>query len=353
MEWARWYPAIVMKLPSEAVARLKRFYEGRSVCVTGGAGFIGGHLLDALLSLGASIAVIDDLSCSDVGHVAELIDLEPKRVRFVHGSILDDDALRDAVSGRDEAPAAATVFHLAALGSVPRSIKEPQRTWSVNATGTLRVLEAARNAGAARVVLAASSSAYGDQRATSKVETMVPAPLPPYAASKLAAEQLLAAWSHSYALSTASLRYFNVFGARQSAESQYAAVVPAMIKRLLEGMPPVIYGDGRQTRDMTYVGNAVLGTLLAGACEKPLRGEVVNIGSGARVSILELSQKLAALCGMEGVTPVFEPARTGDVKDSLADITRARELLGYEAFTSLDAGLVETVKWCRQLAEKT
>ncbi len=341
-----------MKLPSEAVARLKRLYEGRAVCVTGGAGFIGGHLLDALLSLGASITVIDDLSSSDVGHVAELMDLEPKRVRFVHGSILDDDALRDAISGRDDAPAAATVFHLAAIGSVPRSIKEPQRTWSVNATGTLRVLEAARNAGSARVVFAASSSAYGDQRGASKVETMVPSPLSPYAASKLAGEHLMASWSQSYGLSTASLRYFNVFGARQSAESQYAAVVPAMIKRLLEGMPPVIYGDGRQTRDMTYVGNAVLGTLLAGACERALRGEVMNIGGGARVSILELSQKLAALCGMEGVTPVFEPSRTGDVKDSLADISRAREVLGYEAFTTLDAGLAETVRWCRELTGK-
>src|SRR5262245_13062255 len=211
-----------MKFPAGTVERLRRHYEGRPVCVTGGAGFIGGHLVDALLSLGAAITVIDDLSNSTLAHLAGLIELEPERVRFVHGSILDDDAMADAAQG------SRTVFHLAAVGSVPLSVAQPQRSWSVNATGTIRVLEAARKAWGRstrgeRVVFAASSSAYGDDPTLPKIETQTPRALSPYAASKLAGEHALAAWSHSYGISTASLRYFNIFGPRQSADSAYAA----------------------------------------------------------------------------------------------------------------------------------
>lgn len=331
-----------MKLPADRVAKLRTFYKGRRVCITGGAGFIGGHLADALLSLGASIHIIDDLSNSTLDHLSGLIELDPDRVRFFHGSILDDDSLKDAAADCE------VVFHLAALGSVPRSIEEPQRTWSVNATGTLRVLEAARAANAHRVVFAASSSAYGDQPELPKVESQPPNPLSPYAASKLAAESLLAVWSQCYGLSTVSLRYFNIFGPRQSADSAYAAVVAAFAKSILANESPIIYGDGSQTRDLTYVGNAVLATLLAGSSPTKLHGQVLNIGTGRRVSILELANGMARQAHAQDLHPVFRPARAGDVLHSQADIALARQLLGYDPFTSLDDGLTETIEWYRR-----
>jgi nucleoside-diphosphate-sugar epimerase len=336
-----------MKLPAGTVERLRRHYEGRAVCVTGGAGFIGGHLIDALLSLGATISVIDDLSNSTLSHLAGLIELEPERIRFVHGSILDDDAMADAAEG------AGTIFHLAAVGSVPLSVAHPQRAWSVNATGTVRVLEAARKAWGRpapsnRVVFAASSSAYGDDPSLPKVETQPPRALSPYAASKLAGEHALAAWSHSYGISTASLRYFNIFGPRQSADSAYAAVIAAFAKRLLAGEPPLIYGDGSQSRDFTSVTNAVLATLVAGACERPLAGEVFNVGTGRRVTILELARIMAERAGMPHLQPEFAPARAGDVPHSLADFSRARQVLGYEPIASLEDGLEETMAWYKR-----
>lgn len=331
-----------MKLPADKVTRLREAYEGRPVCVTGGAGFIGGHLIDVLMAVGATVSVIDDLTNSTLEHLSGLIELEADRLRFIHGSILDDAALRSAMQG------AKTVFHLAAIGSVPRSVQEPQRSWSVNATGTLRVLEHARAVNAERVIFAASSSAYGDQPDLPKVETMPARPLSPYAASKLAGEQLMSVWAHTYGLSTASLRYFNIFGPRQSADSAYAAVVAAFTKALLNGEAPVIFGDGRQTRDMTFVSNAVLATLLAGASPQRLSGQVVNVGTGKRLSILELAQRLAELCGATQVHPVFKPGRAGDVRDSLADIGQARQLLGYEPVASLDDGLAETVEWFKR-----
>lgn len=331
-----------MRLPTHTFTPLRETYDGLAVCVTGGAGFIGGHLVDCLSSLGAIVTIIDDLSNSTVDHMSDLIALEPQRIRFVHASVLDDDALRDAIDD------AAVVFHLGALGSVPFSVQHPHRAWSVNATGTLRVLEAARNAGSRRVVLAASSSAYGDQPTLPKVETMTPRPLSPYAASKLAAEHLMLAYAKSYGLSTVSLRYFNVFGPRQSAKSAYAAVVPAFTSALLNNKSPVIYGDGLQTRDMTSVGCACLATLLAGASTRALAGEVVNIGTGRRVSLIDIAQQIAKLCGKEHIKPTFEPTRAGDVRDSLADISLAKTLLGYEPFETLEEGLSSVVSFERE-----
>ena len=339
-----------MKLPAETVARLRPAYEGRSVCVTGGAGFIGGHLVDTLLALGATISVIDDLSNSTLHHLSELIDLEPDRVKFVHGSILDDEAMEEALAG------ARQVFHLAALGSVPQSVAEPQRAWSVNATGTVRVLEHARRAKAARVVFAASSSAYGDDPTVPKLETMMPRPMSPYAASKLAGEAVMLSWAKSYGLSTISLRFFNIFGPRQSADSAYAAVIAAFAKAMLQGEPPVIFGDGRQSRDFTNVANAVLAMLLAGISDKPLAGEVVNIGTGRRVNLLELAEMMGQVVAKEssaagdlsGPQVVFRPERAGDVKHSLADLTRARELIGYSPLVPIEKGLEETIAWYRQ-----
>lgn len=332
-----------MRLPTEKVTKLRSFYQGRTVCVTGGAGFIGGHLADALLSMGAQIRVIDDLSNSTLEHLSGLIELEPERVRFVHGSILDDDALKVAMSGCQ------TVFHLAALGSVPKSVEAPQRTWSVNATGTLRVLEAARAAKALRVVFAASSSAYGDQPELPKVESMPTQPLSPYAASKLAGEQLLAVWSKCYGVSAASLRYFNIFGPRQSADSAYAAVVAAFAKALFAGEAPTIYGDGSQSRDFTFVSNAVLATLLAGAAPNRLTGQVMNIGTGRRVTVAELATVMARQAGVPHVHPTLRASRPGDVLHSLADISLAKELIGYEPVASLEEGLAETMEWYKRI----
>jgi UDP-glucose 4-epimerase len=236
----------------------------------------------------------------------------------------------------------------------------------VNATGTVRVLAAASAKPPAgpkhpvdRVVLASSSSVYGDPAAAGtvgvqlpplpKVETMLPRPLSPYAASKLAAESLMAAWANSFRMSTVSLRYFNVFGPRQSPDSDYAAVVPATAKRLLGGQSALIYGDGRQGRDFTFVANAVLGTLLAGVADWPFRGEAINIASGRRTTVLDLMGMIGRACGADGRQPEFKPERSGDVRDSLADLGRAREMLAYEPVTSLEAGIVETMAYYRSI----
>jgi nucleoside-diphosphate-sugar epimerase len=311
------------------------------VCVTGGAGFIGGHLVDALLSLGASISVVDDLSNSTAEHLGELIDIEPERVRFVHGSILDDAALLDAFEGAD------TVFHLAALSSVPRSVAEPERTYAVNAVGTVRVAEAARRVGVRRVVYSASSSAYGASERLPKVESDVPEPVSPYAASKLAGEGTMLAWARTYGLSTLCLRYFNIFGPRQPADSPYSGVIAVFARKLLGGEAPTIYGDGLASRDFTYVANAVLANLLGAASDRAFAGEVVNVGSGERTELLALARMMAEGLGAPHLKPVFQPARAGDVRHSLADLTRARELLGYAPIVDTRQGLAQTLEWYR------
>jgi len=339
----------VLKLPTEFVQRLRPFYEGATVCVTGGAGFIGGHLVDALFGLGAKITVLDDLSNSDSQHVAGLVDLDPDRVRFIHGSILEDSAIAEATRG------ASIVFHLAAVSSVPRSIAEPERSLVVNTLGTLRVAQAAVKAGSTRIVYSASSSAYGDQdprdglAARPKVESHAPAPLSPYAAGKLSGEHIMRAWSASYGLSTISLRYFNIFGPRQPADSPYSAVIAVFARKLMAGEPPTIYGDGGQSRDFTYVTNAVLANLLAGACTRKLSGEVANIGSGRAVDLNTLYKLVAAKCGMPHVVPIYAPPRVGDVRHSLADLSVASELLGYSPVVSLDEGLDPTLDWYRSV----
>ena len=331
----------MLRLPHEFVARLRPRYADRPVAVTGGAGFIGGHLVDALLALGATIRVIDDLSCSTSDHLGELLEMEPERVQFFHASILDDAALREALDG------AHTVFHLAAVSSVPRSLADPERSYAVNALGSMRVVDAARRANAKRVVYSASSSAYGQGATLPKTETMLPAPVSPYAASKLAGEHAMLAWSKSFGISTISLRYFNVFGPRQPADSPYAAVIAAFSRALLAGQRPTIFGDGQQSRDFTFVSNAVLANLLAGASEKTLSGEVVNVGTGRRVSLLEMARLLAERCAMPHLVPIHQPERPGDVRHSLADLELARALLGYEPIVSLEDGIAQTFAWYR------
>lgn len=329
-----------MGFPDPLPDEVRAVYRGRTVCVTGGAGFIGGHLTERLLDCGASVQIIDDLSNSDAGLVAALVERYPGRARFVYGSILDPGALAEAVEH------CSIVFHLAAMGSVPASIEDPARCAAVNGTGTVRVAEAARAAGVERWVFSASASAYGgadDEQA--RREDEVPVALSPYAASKLAGEQIVRAWASSMGLDGVSLRYFNIFGSRQAADSAYAAVVAAFYKALGESKPPTIYGDGKQTRDFTHVDNAVWANLLAGAHTKPLKGATVNIGCGAGVSLLELLDRIAASCGLEKPEPVFEAARGGDIRHSRADIALAKQLIGYEPVTTLDEGLAETAEW--------
>ncbi len=333
-----------MKLPTDQFQKLEPIYRDQRVCVTGGAGFIGSHLVDALLALGATITVIDDLSNSTLDHIASLIELEPARVQFVQGSILDPDSLNDAVQN------ASVVFHLAALGSVPRSVEEPQRTWQVNATGTLRVLQAVREHGVQHLVNSSSSSIYGDAPELPKVESLLPMPVSPYAASKIAGEHLLSSWASTYGLNTINLRYFNIFGPRQPADSAYAAVVAAFAHALLAGNQPVIFGDGLQTRDFTFVSNAVLANLLAGASDEPFQGQAVNIGTGQRTSLLELAGIIAKLTGHPDIAPRHETVRAGDVPHSLAEISRARDLVGYEPIVGVEEGLKETIQWWQSQA---
>ncbi len=330
-----------MRLPADTVAKLRTFYEGRSVCVTGGAGFIGGHMIDVLMAVGATVSVIDDLSNSTLEHLAGLIELEPDRLHFFHASILDASALQQAFANCQ------TVFHLAAVGSVSKSVADPVRSWTVNATGTLRVLEAARAARVERVIAASSSSIYGDQPVLPNVESMLPRPMSPYAVTKLTGEHLLSVWAQNYGLSTASLRYFNVFGPRQSADSQYGAAIAIFAKRLLNSQPARIFGDGKQSRDMTFVSNAVVATLLAGACSTRLTGQAFNIGTGRAVTVLDIAAAVAREAGAPQQDPVFEPARPGEVRHSLADITEARKVLGYEPIATFEEGIKETVAWFR------
>ena len=314
-----------MRLPEKDQQLFTERYGSRRVCVTGGAGFIGGHLARALLEIGADVSIIDDLSGSDGSVVDALIDeFGGERVRFVYGSILEPAALDDAVEGTDY------VFHLAAMGSVPQSLREPERCMQVNTIGTMRVAQSARRASVNRWVFAASSSAYGNDATLPKRETQTLTPVSPYAASKLGGEFIVRTWSTSFGLPGVSLRYFNVFGAGQRAENQYAAVVASFMKRLCRGERPIIYGDGTQSRDFTHVSNAVYGTLLAGAREWNFTGQAVNIGTGRQTTIDELARTVARLFDREDLTPEHRDPREGDVPHSVADISHARSLLGYE-----------------------
>jgi len=312
-------------------------FNGVSVLVTGGAGFIGSHLALALVELGADVTALDDLS--NAGPNPEKT-IAP--AKLVVGSILDQDLLAQCVSGRR------FVFHQAALGSVPKSVERPREFDLVNVTGTLNVLEACRAAGVERVMFAASSSVYGDSQILPKIETMPPAPRSPYAATKGAGEGLMAAYAASYGLDTVSLRYFNIFGPRQRADSAYAAVIAAFAKSLLGGQRPVIFGDGSQSRDFTYVDNAVHANLLAARSHERLNGAAINIACGQRTTVNELARLMAQEVQRPDLTPIYKPARAGDVPHSLADLTLAGERLGYGPIVQFAPGLVNTVRWYTQ-----
>ncbi len=303
--------------------------------VTGGAGFIGSHLVRGILQRGWRVRVLDDLSS---GHRKNLDELGDK-VELVVGDICDAAVCHRAVAGCDY------VFHMAAMGSVPRSVDDPMRTHRINDTGTLNVLVAARDAKARRVVFSASSSAYGDTPTLPKREDMMPRPLSPYAVSKLAGENYCKAFTACYGLQTISLRYFNVFGPRQDPNSQYAAVIPAFISRLLKGERPVIYGDGGQTRDFCYVDNVVNANLLAAEAAS-LNGETVNIACGESISLNAMLRVMNDSLGTK-VEPIYEPVRKGDVRDSLAALDEAKRVIGYVPRVTFEDGLRRSIEWYR------
>ena len=311
--------------------------------VTGGAGFIGSHLVHALVRRGDRVRVLDDLSSGRLENLEGARNAREGRggaVDVVQGSITDPAACRAVCAGVE------CVFHEAAQVSVPRSIEDPVRSYEVNVMGTLRLLEAARHAGVSRFVFAASSAAYGNSLVLPKVEDMPPHPMSPYASGKLAAEHLLRVYGELHGMRTVALRYFNIFGPRQADDSPYTGVIALFARALLEGRRATIYGDGEQTRDFTYVDNVVQANLLAASTElEP--GIVINIGAGERVSVNALYREIAALLGSD-VAPIHVDARSGDVRDSLASLARARERLGYSPSVAWRAGLEMTVEWYRR-----
>ena len=313
----------------------------RTFLVTGGAGFIGSHIASALVERGDHVKVLDNFTTGFDHNLSHLGD----RVDIIRGDITDEETVAFAMQGVD------CVFHQAALASVPRSVERPLDTNQACVTGTLTILDQARRADVRRVVYAASSSAYGDQPFSSKRESDLPAPLSPYAVAKLAGEYYCQAFFHTYGLETVGIRYFNVFGPRQDPDSPYSAVIPIFITRLLGGQSPVIYGDGQQTRDFTYVGNVVHGNLLA-ADAPDAAGKIINVANGKTTSLLHLIEQLNLLLGTN-VQPEFEPPRAGDVRDSLADITLAQNVLNYEPQTDFEQGLKLSIEYYKQLVGAT
>jgi UDP-glucose 4-epimerase len=301
--------------------------------VTGGAGFIGSSIAEALLASGERVRIIDDFSSGRRENLERL----SGRFELIEGTVTDAGTVARAMEGVE------VVFHEAAIPSVARSVTDPQATVLAGVQGTTVVLDVARRAGVRRVIFAASSAAYGDTPTLPKVETMPPRPLSPYAASKLAGEQLMRIFAELYGIETVSLRYFNVFGPWQDPNSEYAAVIPKFITAAIRGDRPVVFGDGEQTRDFCYIENTVRANLLAAATPLPLRGQVLNIACGERTSLNQLVRCVGELAGRR-LDPDHRPPRAGDVRDSLADITAARELIQYEPAVDFLEGLRRTYR---------
>ena len=301
--------------------------------VTGGAGFIGSHLACALIARGDRVRVLDNLTTGKRENLADAVDA----IDFIEGDFRDPATCDRACDGID------VVFHEGALPSVPKSVDDPPASHEANVNGTFNILLAARDAGVKRVVYAASSSAYGDTPTLPKIEDMLPTPLSPYAVQKLTGEYYCKAFYDCWGLQTLSLRYFNVFGPRQDPASQYAAAIPAFVTAILKGEPPTIYGDGEQTRDFTHIDNVVHANLLA-ADAAETHGEVVNIACGERVSINQIIAEINRLLG-KSVTPNYVEPRAGDVKHSLADISLARKVIGFEPKIAFDEGLQLAIEW--------
>jgi len=314
------------------------------VLVTGGAGFIGSHIVEQLLREKdvQEIRVVDNLATGRMDNLQPFL----SRIQLIQGDLADAAVCAKAAAGID------VIFHEAAIPSVPRSVDNPLENHLNGAHITILLLEAARKAGVRRVVFAGSSSAYGDSETLPKHEGMLPQPLSPYAATKLAAEHYLAAYAKCYPLDTAVLRYFNIFGPRQDPSSPYSGVIAKFCTAYCRNEPITIFGDGEQSRDFTFVTNAVQANIRAARCPQPLRGQVFNVGCGERFSLNQMVVALNELTGQNRVAE-YKPARAGDVKHSLADITRARTILGYEPTVSFKDGLAQTLAWYRtQLAAR-
>ena len=301
--------------------------------VTGGAGFIGSHLVEALLGEGFRVRVVDDLA---TGRRSNLAHLEG-RYEWIEGSVADFAVCQRAAEGVDY------VFHQAAIPSVPRSVREPLSSHESGPTATINMLEAARLAGVRRFMFAASSSAYGDTIELPKHEDMLPHPLSPYAAGKLAGEHYVRVYAQTMGLDGVSLRYFNIFGPRQDPSSPYSGVISIFIEKMSQGQRPTIYGDGSQTRDFTYVANAVAANLAAMRHPEPLGGDVFNVGSGQSIRLLDLVAALNTIFETD-LEPEFQPRRAGDVRDSLASLVRISQVLGYQPLVSFEDGLRRTVE---------
>ena len=302
--------------------------------VTGGAGFIGSNLADELIRQGAKVRIIDNFvtgNRENLGEIAGDFDL-------IEGDLNDDQALRRAISDVE------IVFHLAALPSVPRSVDKPQETHEACVNATFNLLVKSKDSGVRRIIYAASSSAYGDQPRLPKVETMNPEPLSPYAAAKLMGEYYCRVFSHVYGIETLSLRYFNVFGPRQDPSSMYSGVISRFIDALMKDSTPIIYGDGEQTRDFTYIANVVDANIRAAQTSSGI-GQVMNVANGEKVTLNELLETLKTITGRDDVTAEYLPERMGDVKHSQADNTRAIEWLGYQKLIDLKEGLQRTIEW--------
>ncbi|MFA4826202.1 MAG: SDR family oxidoreductase [Methanoregula sp.] len=301
--------------------------------VTGGAGFIGSHITDNLLACGHEVIILDNFFSGRKENISHLED--NSKIHIINGSITDPATLKTACESVDG------IFHEAAIASVARSVNNPVATNEANISGTLNVLVAARDAGVKKVLFASSSSVYGDTPTLPKRESMCPSPKSPYAVSKHAGEEYLRVFSELYGLKTLSFRYFNVFGPRQDPKSDYAAVIPKFITRILAHERPIIYGDGTQTRDFTYVKDVAAANVRA--MESSAEG-VCNIAYGQQIDLNSLANMIMNLTGIE-TSPVYEPARPGDIHDSLADSTRAREAFGYSPAYTVKTGLQETVQW--------
>jgi nucleoside-diphosphate-sugar epimerase len=312
----------------------------RTVLVTGGGGFIGSHLVHALAARGDLVRVIDDFSSGKPANLTGTPGSGSVEVVVIEGSILDPAALDRAITGVH------TVFHQAAIPSVPRSLSAPLPSHQANSTGTLLVLEAARRHGVKRVVYAGSSSAYGETPTLPKIETMSPGPLSPYAVSKLCGEHYCQVYDRALGVETVVLRYFNVFGPRQDPGSQYAAVIPRFITAAIEGRSPTVFGDGTQSRDFCHIDNVVAANLLAAEVEAA-RGQVFNVACGQATDLNRVIALVGRALG-RSVEPHYEPVRAGDIKHSLADISRAERVLGYRILVPFEDGLLRTIDWFRR-----
>lgn len=303
--------------------------------VTGGAGFIGSNIVDELVRRGQGVTVLDDLSSGKEANLASV----REKITFVKGTITDAETVHKAAQGTDY------VVHLAARTSVPRSVKDPVETNNVNINGTLNVLMAARDAKAKRIVFAASSSAYGETPTLPKVESMQPEPISPYGVTKYVGELYGQVFGRVYGLENASVRYFNVFGPRQDPTSQYSGVLSRFMLAVIEGEQPVVFGDGEQSRDFTYIDNVVDETLRA--CEAPgASGKVFNGGTGARITLNEVLKMMGKITGKK-IEAKYDPPRAGDIRDSQADVSLARKILGYEPKVMFEEGLRRTWDWYR------